>query len=79
MSENMKIHLFCVFVYKVYMHIYKYLNSGGGHLGFSHAAGLAEKNRLGTTVVPATSGHLRFGAKVAPRSRWPLVAGNGNS
>ena len=31
------------------------------------------------TVVPATSGHLRFGAKVAPRGRWPLVAGNGNS
>ena len=32
-----------------------------------------------STVVPATSGHLRFGAKVAPRGRWPLVAGNGNS
>ena len=32
-----------------------------------------------STVVPATSGHLRFGAKVASRSRWPLVAGNGNS
>ena len=27
------------------------------------------------TVVPATSGHFRFGAKVAPRGRWPLVAG----
>ena len=23
------------------------------------------------TVVPATSGHLRFRAKVAPRGRWP--------
>ena len=23
------------------------------------------------TVVPATSGHLRYGAKVAPRGRWP--------
>ena len=33
----------------------------------------------GYTVVPATGGHLRFGAKVAPRGRWPLVAGNGNS
>ena len=31
------------------------------------------------TVVPATSGRFRFGAKVAPRGRWPLVAGNGNS
>ena len=31
------------------------------------------------TVVPATSGHLRFGAKVARRGRCPLVAGNGNS
>ena len=33
----------------------------------------------GATVVPATSGHLRFGTKVAPRGKWPLVAGNGNS
>ena len=31
------------------------------------------------TVVPATSGHLRFGAKVALRGRWPFVAGNINS
>ena len=35
--------------------------------------------RISTTVVPATSGHLRYGAKVAPCGRWPLVAGNGNS
>ena len=33
----------------------------------------------GSTVVPATSGHLRFGAKVALRGRWPFVAGNINS
>ena len=32
-----------------------------------------------STVVPATSGHLRFGAKVALRGRWPFVAGNRNS
>ena len=32
-----------------------------------------------STVVPATSGHLWFGAKVALRVRWPLVAGKGNS
>ena len=31
------------------------------------------------TVVPATSGYLRFGAKVALRGRWPLVGGNRNS
>ena len=27
------------------------------------------------TVVPATRGHCRFGAKVFPRGRWSLVAG----
>ena len=27
------------------------------------------------TVVPATRGHCRFGAKVSPRGRWSLVAG----
>ena len=25
---------------------------------------------IATIVVPATSGYLRFGAKVAPRGRW---------
>ena len=29
-------------------------------------------------VVPATAGHRRFWAKVAPRGRWPLVTGNGH-
>ena len=38
-----------------------------------------QKGIFPDTVVPATSGHLRFGAKVAPRGRWPLAAGNGNS
>ena len=28
------------------------------------------------TVVPATSGHLRFGAKVASRGRWPPDTGS---
>ena len=27
------------------------------------------------TVVPATSGHHRFGVKVAPRGRWPPDTG----
>ena len=27
------------------------------------------------TVVPATNDHLRFGAKVAPRFRWPPDTG----
>ena len=40
---------------------------------------LANMYSVSNTVVPATGGHFRFGAKVAPRGRWPLVAGNGNS
>ena len=31
-----------------------------------------------STVVPATRGHCRFGAKVSPRGRWSFVAGMEN-
>ena len=33
------------------------------------------KQTYGSTVVPATSGHLLFGAKLAPRGRWPPDTG----